>query len=508
MIPLLTLRRLLCLSLCAFAAHTFAAPTLAQTLARPGWQGSGIATNLWWKHAVFYHVDPANFSPAPGESPLHALTQRLDYLRALGVDALLLTPLQPDPAHPTAILPALGTLDDLDALLREASRRDLRVLLDLAPRIAAPRIPVARIPATEASDAARFWLNRGIAGFHLSGSDDTAHAQAAQLRKVIDSYLGHRILIGDADPTLPIQPRQRTYKSPGTQTFDLVLDTSLSEAGKHPNKIPDNLTASALRPVLDATQDLADAGRSLPLLATDGPGAKRSFSRYGDGQHNLAIAKVLATILLASRAEPLLYYGQELGVRDLGVQELGVHELGVYDRNVQGKDVQQSGIPTPTFPPLIAWDAPLAAVSGKPAPAPAPPPTPAARNPAPEPRNAALEQSDPNSLFHWYRQLTALRHGNTTIAAGSSTTIDQDDKNVLVWVRQPQSKSSLNPPLVILCNLTAHPVTLSLKADLARLHLRGSFLRTVLRSDSGMGTLHLDAITIAPYTAYIGQLRF
>ena len=503
MIPLLIRRRLL--PLCLFA---FAAPALAQTLARPGWQGSGIATNLWWKHAIFYHVDPANFSPAPGESPLHALTQRLDYLRALGVDALLLTPLQPDPAHPTAILPALGTLDDLDALLREASRRDLRVLLDLAPRIPAPQIADSRIPDAETPNAARFWLNRGIAGFHLSGSDDTAHAQAVQLRKVIDSYLGHRILIGDADPTLPIQPRQRTYKSPGTETFDLVLNTSLKAPDKLRAGFPDKLTASAIRrPILDATQDLADAGRSLPLLATDGPGASRSFSRYGDGQHNLAIAKVLATILLASRAEPLLYYGQELGAQELGVQELGAQE-----RNVQGPVAQQSSITTPASTPLIAWDAPPAPVSGKPAPTPAPPPTPAARNPAPEPRNAtrnaALEQADPNSLFHWYRQLTALRHGNPTIASGSSTTIDQDDKNVLVWVRKPQSKSSLTPPLVILCNLTAHPVTLSLKADLARLHLRGSFLRTVLRSDSGMGTLHLDAITIAPYTAYIGQLRF
>jgi alpha-glucosidase len=61
---------------------------------------------------------------------------------------------------------------------------------------------------------------------------------------------------------------------------------------------------------------------------------------------------------------------------------------------------------------------------------------------------------------------------------------------------------------VIVCNLTAKPVQLSLKTDLARLHLRGSFLRTVLRSDNGMGTMHLESMTIAPYTAYIGQLRF
>ena len=38
------------------------------------------------------------------------------------------------------------------------------------------------------------------------------------------------------------------------------------------------------------------------------------MSRYADGQHNLAIAKLLATILFTTRAQPLLYYGQELGL--------------------------------------------------------------------------------------------------------------------------------------------------------------------------------------------------
>jgi hypothetical protein len=60
----------------------------------------------------------------------------------------------------------------------------------------------------------------------------------------------------------------------------------------------------------------------------------------------------------------------------------------------------------------------------------------------------------------------------------------------------------------VLCNLSAQPVTLSLKADITRLHLRGSFLRTILRSDSGMGTMHLDGMTLAPHAVYIGELRF
>ena len=439
-----------------YLACALAGPAAPQTLARPGWAGSGITTDLWWKHAILYEVDPARFSPDPAARPLHSLVEHLDYLHTLGVDAILLTPIQLDPAHATAINPALGTLDDFDDLLREASRRGLRILLDLD----------SAIPPDDLANVARFWLNRGIAGFHLIGSGDTAHAQAAALRNIANSYPGRRILIADADPSLPSDPRQRTYKAPNTQSAQLLLNASLAHEAK--------LSASAIRPVLGMMQDTFDAGRSLPLLATDRAAFERSFTRYADGQHDVAIARVLATILLAAHAESLLYYGQELGV------------------------------PSPEASPPIDWTAGTspAAKAARPAPE-----TMLKTAPTDIP-NAALEAADPKSLLNWYKQLTALHHGNATIASGTTITINHDDKNVLVWVRKPQTVSALNPPLVILCNLTAQPVPISLKADLARLHLRGSFLRTVLRSDSGMGTMHLDAMTIAPYTAYIGQLRY
>jgi hypothetical protein len=436
----------------------------SQTLARPGWAGSGMSTDVWWKHAVIYEVNPANFNPAASPatdtavatsaSPLHGLTQRLDYIQSLGVDAILLTPIQPDTDHPQEINPTLGASDDLDDLIHESSRRNIRVLLDLDPKI----------PNDALSNVARFWLNRGIAGFHIVGGTDNAHAQAAIVRKAASTFLGQRIVIADADPTLPTDPRQRTYSPPDAPTAPhLFLDARPGT--------PDKLTASLIRPAIDTTQDILQAGHTLPLLATDGPTLTRSISRYADGQHDLAIAKVLATILFATRGETLLYYGQELGV------------------------------PTPETSPLIVWDAPPPTAKGKPAPA-------AAEYDKSQPPNAALQDADPASLLNWYRQLSSLHHGNATIANGQNITINQDDKNVLVWIRKPQGTSPLTPPLVIICNLTAQPVNLSLKADIVRLHLRGSFLRTVLRSDKGMGTMHLESMTIAPYASYIGALRF
>src|SRR5258706_121087 len=106
-----TLRRLLTLCLACACLLTPSAP--AQTLARPGWAGSGINTDVWWKHAIVYQVNPINFNP-PVDNPtagsgLHGVAQRLDYIHSLGADALLLTAIQPDAAHAPSIDPAYCT---------------------------------------------------------------------------------------------------------------------------------------------------------------------------------------------------------------------------------------------------------------------------------------------------------------------------------------------------------------------------------------------------------------
>ncbi|MEO6806247.1 MAG: alpha-amylase family glycosyl hydrolase [Edaphobacter sp.] len=448
-------RRLLALCL----ACSFITPAIAQVLARPGWAGSGISTDVWWKHPVVYQVNPINFSPTGG-SGLHGIAQHLDYIHSLGVDALLLTSIQPDAAHAQSIDPAYGTLDDLDDLIHEASRHNIRILLDLD----------AKIPAADLPNVARFWLNRGIAGFHVNGSTPEAHAQAAELRKAAGTYLGQRILIGDVDSTSPASPQQRTYKAPDAETPQLILDASLGSVAP--------LNPAAIRSAIESTEAIAQAGHSIPLLATDGPAFQRSMGRYADGKNDLAIAKLLATILFTTRAQPLLYYGQELGVR-------------------APSDSASANAATP----IITWDAPPPPPKGKPV----PPPEPETANSIP---NAALEDADPNSLLNWYRKLIELHHSNTTINSGEYLTINRDDQNVLIVIRKPRNISPADPILVILCNLSGQPQNLSLKADTMKLHLRGSFLRTVLRTDNGMGTMHLESMTIPPYTAYIGALRF
>ena len=55
--------------------------------------------SIWWKHAVIYEIYPRSFQDSNGDGlgDLNGITSRLDYLKALGVDAIWLTPIYPSP---------------------------------------------------------------------------------------------------------------------------------------------------------------------------------------------------------------------------------------------------------------------------------------------------------------------------------------------------------------------------------------------------------------------------
>ncbi|QDV39630.1 alpha-amylase family glycosyl hydrolase [Tautonia plasticadhaerens] len=104
---------------------------------------AGASTMSWWERAVIYQVYPRSFQDSDGDGvgDLRGVIRRLDYLQWLGVDAIWLSPIYPSPMKDfgydivdyTDVDPIFGTLEDFDALLAEAHRRGLRLLLDLVP---------------------------------------------------------------------------------------------------------------------------------------------------------------------------------------------------------------------------------------------------------------------------------------------------------------------------------------------------------------------------------------
>ena len=97
----------------------------------------------WWRSAVIYQVYPRSFADGDGDGigDLPGITARLKHLVRLGVDALWLSPFYRSPHHDAGydvadyrdVDPVFGTLADADAMIAEAHRLGLRVVVDLVP---------------------------------------------------------------------------------------------------------------------------------------------------------------------------------------------------------------------------------------------------------------------------------------------------------------------------------------------------------------------------------------
>jgi alpha-glucosidase len=94
----------------------------------------------WWKRGIIYQVYPRSFQDSNGDGvgDLPGILSRLDYLVALGVDAIWISPIYPSPMADfgydvsdfTAVDPVFGSLADFDRLIVAAHARDIRVILD------------------------------------------------------------------------------------------------------------------------------------------------------------------------------------------------------------------------------------------------------------------------------------------------------------------------------------------------------------------------------------------
>ncbi len=123
-----------------------AAATASATDSAAAYSGGPSA---WWRDAVIYQVYIRSFADGNGDGigDLLGIRTRLPYLRALGVDAVWITPFYPSPmadggydvADYCAVDPQFGRLGDFDALVAEAHELGLRVIVDLVPNHSSDR---------------------------------------------------------------------------------------------------------------------------------------------------------------------------------------------------------------------------------------------------------------------------------------------------------------------------------------------------------------------------------
>ena len=140
---------------------------------------TGLGLPEWARDAVVYQVMPDRFFPGTGKSweqpaypsgfyggTLRGITEKLDYIAALGANVIWMTPIFPSPSPHGydatdlfSVEPRYGSKEDLRLLLDEAHARGLRVLLDFVPNHWSDRHPSFQNAITDPSSPQRSWYN-------------------------------------------------------------------------------------------------------------------------------------------------------------------------------------------------------------------------------------------------------------------------------------------------------------------------------------------------------------
>jgi len=364
-------------------------------------------------------------------------------------------------------------------------------------------------------DAMRFWLDRGVAGFRLDAvsrlfedpnlHDDPIlpgknaygdpniqhkytdnlpeiHEVLREMRKVVDAYPGNPVLISEADEP---NVRELTKMYGGKKDeVQLPMDFQIADVNK--------LSAPEFRKLLDEVENNPAHGQ--PHYFFSNHDQARTWDRYGDGVHNDQIAKLMAALLLTPRATPLMYYGEEIGMRTTpparkeDVQD-PIGKIGWPEE--KGRDGER----TP-----MQWDTTKNAGFSTADHTWLPIPPSAAQS------NVSVESKDPHSIFSFYKRLLALRESEPALQDmryRSYASLDRDDPYVLVFLRK--NPGSGEPVLVVL-NMSAEERTV--KLDLTPLGIKNGSAKSLLSSpEIGKDAVPLADLKIAPFGVFIGAVR-
>ncbi len=104
-------------------------------------QTNNNASRQWWKEAVVYQIYPRSFMDSNGDGigDLNGISERLDYLKFLGINIIWICPTYKSPNDDNGydisdyqeIMAEFGTMADFDRLLQEIHARDMKLILDL-----------------------------------------------------------------------------------------------------------------------------------------------------------------------------------------------------------------------------------------------------------------------------------------------------------------------------------------------------------------------------------------
>jgi alpha-glucosidase len=360
-----------------------------------------------------------------------------------------------------------------------------------------------RNPAVKVAmfDVTRWWYKRGVAGFRLDAVDTLfedpklqdnpilrpgtnhfgdpieqdkyntklpeVHDVLRGLRKVADE--SNAVLIGETW-TADIAELNRYYGQ-GNNELQLPMDFLLTTVNK--------LSAAEFRKQIAAV----DAASGWPTFVISNHDIVRSYDRYGDGEHNDQIAKLMAALYLTLRGTPIMYYGEEIGMKTTPpTKKEDVRDpIG---RTGWPGEKGRDGERTP-----MQWDSSENAGFSK--------GTPWLPVPATfKTHNVAEESRDPDSVLEFYKKVLKLRHTNRALLDGNYAALNESDANVLSYVRIYKGKG-----VVVALNMSGMPQKVNLELKGKGFSSAKGLLATAQSGIQG------DEVSLEPYGVFIGELK-
>jgi len=431
----------------------------------------------WWKEAVFYEIFVRSFNDSNGDGigDFNGITEKLDYLQNLGIDALWLMPIQPSPSyHGYDVInyfnvnPQYGTMADFERLLAEVHRRGMHLIIDLVLNHTSsqspwfinannnPQSPYRNwylwsdtTPATNGSDwraglhgyyfgifsqdmpdlnytnpdvtagmekVVRFWLtNVGVDGFRLDAVKDLIEEGS----KIENTVSTHTWLKGFYQDYKAINPQAFTVG----EAYGADASLAKTYTGNQVDEVFEFELASGF---VNSALGGATSGvnSALTFMLQDMPdGQFATFLTNHDQNRvmstlngNIDQAKLAAALMLTAPGTPFIYYGEEIGMQ--GEKP---------DEDIR-RPMQWSADSNAGFTSGTPWRAPAADYAQV---------------------NVATESNDPNSLWSFYQTMIALRHAHSALRDGTLSLVSSGNPGVYAILRSDGKET-----LLVLINLT------------------------------------------------------
>jgi len=228
-----------------------------------------------------------------------------------------------------------------------------------------------------------------------------------------------------------------------------------------------------------------ESAHGWPVFVINNHDRERSYNRYGDGKHNDEIAKLMGAFYLTLRGTPIMYYGEEIGMRnnDPKRREDVKDPIG---RTGWPKEKGRDGERTP-----MQWNTePNAGFSTVKPWLPVPP--------SYRTHNVETESKDPNSILNLYKKVLTLRHSNEALLDGSYTALNENDTHVMSYLRSYKGKAVL-----VTLNMSATPEKPAF--DLAKQGFGGAKLKALIASPGAL--LQGNRITLEPFGLMIAEVK-